>query len=389
MKTLYRLHTFSSESIRETEQAYARMAKKGWLLKKTGLFFLKYEKGEPENRKYRIALPEEENSSWLDDFPAKQAARYQAMGWEPIETRTHIQTFTAPANSLLPDLYRTPDEMQFLIKDLKRWRTAWVPLVPILLFLLTWVSPDSYHPYRRLLEGFWLHFFTDTGYTLFIASFILYVFFNALFGAMRAYRMKRDLLSGASWSGETNLRHPVQNTLKGICLVTLTVSPLLMGIQILQTRELPFPASSDVPILTAEILGLDEEWFPFQYDNHFMTEAPEIAYSASPFLQSWEAKVRFSGPHSQSLYLYQEVCRTRSPQIASAVASSLAWNTYLTYNGGTFEPFSCPGLDYAASTAESGTLEYILVKGSTVWHIWCPDPDLADDIPALVADLPE
>ncbi|MCI8515195.1 MAG: DUF2812 domain-containing protein [Lachnospiraceae bacterium] len=371
MNVLYRPTLFSPAFIRETEQFYNRMAQKGWLLEKIGPLFLKFKKGSPENRTYRIVLPETNHIVPFEAIPDEQAARYREAGWELLPSNSSFQVLTTPEGISLPEPYQTQEDAFFLIRYLNRLRKNLVLLL-VFLVLLPGIIALFFgvnHPLRRLTAAFFLTFYTDTGSFLFYFFTYALILLHLLREAFYGQRLKTRIQAGEPWASRELSDHRFGRGLSLLFACAACLGLLLLGVQKYTARSLPYREASG-PYLDARDLGLDESWrwVDFDLDTYEYVDAG-ITRTNTPFSQIWESSGTFRNDLPVTHSFYQTVYRAASPALAGRIASLLEWKARLTDNCGAFEPFPPGDLDRASCVLSENHQEYILVKNDTVWHL--------------------
>lgn len=371
MNTRYRFTSFSPAFIRETELLYHHMAEKGWLLEKTGLIFLKFKKSKPENRIYRIVLPETNHIVPFEEIPAEQAARYREEGWELLPSNASFQVLTAPEGAAPPEPYRTPQAASYLIRYLNRLRRN---LVFLLIFLVLLPALIAFffgvnHPFRRLIAGFALSFYTETGIFLFYLFLYALILLWLLREAVCGQRLKRRILTREAWSAWQPAAHRFSRGLSRFLAAAACFSLLFHAYQKQNIRSLPYREASG-PFLNAEDLGLGENWLWADYDleNYEYTDTL-ITETSTPFMDIWRSDGTFRDGDRTTYPFLQTVYQTSDSKAARRLAALLEWNARATYHCGIFETLSTDELDLARAVLEENDREYILVKGDTVWHL--------------------
>lgn len=377
MNTRYRFTSFSPAFLRETELSYNHMAKKGWFLEKTGLIFLTFKKGDPEDRTYRIVLPETDHIVPFEELPAGQADRYREEGWELLPSNASFRVLTAPEGVSLPEPYRTPQAASYLIRYLNRLRKN---LIFLLVFLILLPSAIAFffgvnHPFRRLAAGFALSFYTETG--LFLFYFFLYVLilFWLFREAVGGQKLKRRLPAGESWHAWRPAGHRFSRNLSRLLTAAAVLSLLFHVYQKQNILSLPYREVSG-PFLNARDLGLDESWTWADYDlETYEYTDTRITRASTPLLSSWTSGSAFRDGSDTVRPFTQTVYRTAGAGEAGRLAAILEWNARTTHHCGQFETLPTDELDLARAVLEENDREYLLVKGDTVWHLSFFGPD--------------
>lgn len=393
MNTRYLFTSFSPAFIRETELSYNHMAKKGWLLEKTGLIFLKFRKGEPEDRTYRIVLPETDHVVPFEEIPAEQAQRHREEGWELLPSNASFQVLTAPEGLSLPEPYRTPEAASFLIRHLNRLRKNLIFLLVFLILLPMLIAFffGINHPFRRLIASFFLSFYTETGIFLFYFFLYAVILFWLLREAVSGQKLKRRILAGEAWNVWRPAGHRISRGFSLFLTAAACLSLLFHVYQKQNIRSLPYREASG-PFLNGKDLGLDEDWLWADYDlKTYEYTDTMITETSTPFLDSWSSGGTFRNGDLATYPFVQTVYRTADSETARRLAALLEWNARTTHHCGIFEPLPTDELTLALAVLEKNDREYILVKGDTVWHLSFLGPGWisTEDLLKAIAEKPD
>lgn len=111
-KAVYKLRPNDNWRIGEHESWFADMAAHGFFLKKMGIPFAKFVKGDPKKMRYRIEV----NSG--DEITSEQKQMYAENGWEYVTSYNLFHVFSSPADLQAPELHTDPAEQAFTIETL-------------------------------------------------------------------------------------------------------------------------------------------------------------------------------------------------------------------------------------------------------------------------------
>jgi hypothetical protein len=111
-KAVYKLRPRDFWRIGEHESWFADMAAQGLHLKKVGIHFAKFVKGEPQSMRYRIEV------SIKKKIPAEQVEMYAENGWDYVTSYTYFHVFSSPAEMNAPELHTDPAEQSYTLKEL-------------------------------------------------------------------------------------------------------------------------------------------------------------------------------------------------------------------------------------------------------------------------------
>ncbi|WP_273129397.1 DUF2812 domain-containing protein [Bacillus weihaiensis] len=113
-KTVHKLRPSDYWRIGEHESWFQDMAAKGLHLKKMGIHFAKFVKGEQENRRYRIDV------SIKKKITTEQIQMYAESGWDYVTSYNSFHVFSSPEKRNAPELHTDPAEQSYTLKELDR-----------------------------------------------------------------------------------------------------------------------------------------------------------------------------------------------------------------------------------------------------------------------------
>lgn len=149
-KTVLKLRHNDYWRIGEHESWFTDMAARGLHLKKTGLIFAKFEKGEPEEIRYRIEVTK-------DKLTEEQKSLYKEYGWEFVAKYGKFNVFSSPEALGAPELHTDSAEQSYTLKALDEGYRQSVVMMSIVMALfivlmLTMFIPIN-TPFLAMIEG--------------------------------------------------------------------------------------------------------------------------------------------------------------------------------------------------------------------------------------------
>ena len=375
-------------AIGENEALYAAMAEKGWILKKRGANFSRFERGEMRHMRYRIELAAPE---WLDEaeMPDEQLALYEECGWHLAAHRGLVYVFCAPAGSDAPEIYSDPRQQAGMLRALRRqYRTGWLGALALVAFnlLLGAAMRGSLGEMAAdFLSGLRLSFVDSTALVLSYGALCAAAIYDYLRGAVSTMRLYRRLKRGKPIDHAPHHRRAAQAV--GDALGALAVIFALLAVwQWAGKTSGPLPAAADGPYLLIEDLesGVRTELFGRENSRVVTRSLAARHYDIYESLQT---------PSGEDLWLYEDVYELRSPALAMAAASALMEQAALAHGPESFVEYDIPGLE----RAWFGSLTYIAIRGNFVCSLTYRGPSDEDDFftydeavfPALAARLAE
>lgn len=185
--TVRKLRPSNYWRIGEHECWFTDMANKGYHLKKMGLHFAKFEKGETKKTKYRIDVSTNKKIS------PEQLQLYAESGWDYVTSYQYFHVFSSPNERNALELHTDPAEQAYTLKklDKKLGLNAWIGTIALVLMICMvaaiWFLDKT--PTLILLEGFALQ---QTLLTIIIGYTVL----TSLQAAISIRALRKNLLSG-------------------------------------------------------------------------------------------------------------------------------------------------------------------------------------------------
>lgn len=366
MNRTYRIQ-YADYALGENEKQYMDLARKGWRLKKRGIWLSGFEKSEPQELLYRIEVSA---PGFLDDaaLPEDQIAVYEECGWEFVTRKGLIHVFCAPGDSEIQELYTSPEQQAATLKVLRRqyWMHPLYMAGMILLYAFLGMAVSGWRLEKLGASAyeFWLQ---QTAAALFLVFFLLFSLLELFYGGLQTGRLYRGLKKGNPLDHRPSGRHLVYRTicvlLGGIC----GMCALFACMQWIGTEESSMPETADGPYLLLEEMGIDGERSASFYQGRTSSVKTWSSFTASVW-DTYEC-LDVEGTEYWMYNTVYELKRGVSPQrtaemlmyVGTFADTPEAWSTVEIKN-----------LDTAYASTDG--MEYIAVKGNRVWHVvCCPD----------------
>lgn len=363
MNIKYAFHPEEYE-VGQNEKYYADMARKGWFLKKRGAYLSRFEKGQPENVKYRIEFSVCSPLEGGPGLPEDQIALYEECGWTYVTSVGYVNVFCAPENSDAPEFYTDPKQQAFTLKALRRsYRFSWIPIVLVLLMYfiigasISGSLEETLRDWDTEIRIAWVR---ATQVSLLWAVLLLQVIYQLGRGAVCTALLYRKLKRGQpidhSPSRRPVFHRAVQYTLRGlICVLLLLTVLLFVGME-----EYAMPEQADGPYLTLADLGVQAE-----RGTDILGNSSTVQTARSLAAEQWDAREFAQDALGKDVWMYQDVYRMHTPAQALRFARVLMEDSTFARSAQSFKSLSIEGLDAAWCAA----LESVAVRGSTVWYI--------------------
>ncbi|MCZ2260212.1 DUF2812 domain-containing protein [Sporosarcina sp. G11-34] len=242
-RTVRKFLAGDSWRIGEHENWFSNMALDGLHLKKVGLLFAHFEKGEPKDTRYRI------DTSSNKTVSEEEKEFYKENGWEHISTFGEFNVFSSPAELHVPELHTDPAEQSYTLENLdKKLRTntyilAVLSALALAVYSMLWFFYKA--PTLALVEGEGV---------LYVCSLLVYAYgmYVMLRGTLSIRKLRATLLAGspinhkAPWKKHYRINQIVTTTILAIA----AVSAVLPWVQLIMQKEETLPLGEvDFPIV--------------------------------------------------------------------------------------------------------------------------------------------
>ncbi|QDP41608.1 DUF2812 domain-containing protein [Radiobacillus deserti] len=242
-KSIYKLRPSDYWRIGEHESWFSDLAAKGLHLKKMGIHFAKFVKGEPKKMRYRIEV------SFKKKISPEQIQMYSESGWDYITSYNLFHVFSSPEELDAPELHTDPAEQSYTLKELdKKLAANAVTLAISLLLIIGMLSAILF------LDGAPILAMVEPGIIqqTILAIFIGYLTYTTLQASISIRALRRNLMEGkpidhhAPWKKY----YRINSTIAFLFIVVVGMSSVLSIVQLVKmdTKTLP-EASVGLPIV--------------------------------------------------------------------------------------------------------------------------------------------
>lgn len=350
-KTVLKLRPNDYWRIGEHESWFADMAKQGLHLKKTGVLFAHFEKGEPKNTKYRIDVTRGGISYERNNL-------YSEYGWNYVTSYGKFCVFSSPEELEVTELHTEPVEQSHTLSTLDKELRLSVIIVSITLTLffamMFGIIFLSSTPYENLVTG-------QSFQQLILVIVETYVLFTTIQAWLSIRFLRRQLSEGTPINHHANWRKSrrINYTISLILIILSLITILLPVMSMVKSETAALPAEkAKLPIVRlAEIEnnsdlernpgyasdGIDRfnqyslSWSPFapvqiETDEHGLVTGKwwkDGSGEYTPSIHSQYYQLRFPGMADgllkdlMSRYLYEESQRVQLQKIESDVFDQL------------------------------------------------------------------
>ncbi len=347
-------------AIRETQEYYAKMAAKGWMLQKRGRNYDRYRRAAPQQLQFWLEFTKRRAGSDAfdepDALPEAQLQLYEDCGWRLVAERDNVHVFAAPPDETVPQPYDADDPQQdAMMQQLQRaYRQDILGGLITLPLLIAAIAVWGLAPLQKLLAGWWWGCFWILG--------LLAEAWGSLYGFLRMRRLRRELRAG-QWPAAR--RHRL---FRGVRYALLTLSALCLVVGLAEL-VLSFRSSYPMPEQAGEIYVVPSAYFGLErtpaedsflgQQNLSRVNMVDVGY-ALPFYTVYEAQEVADG---DNLTVWQDVYVLHWDRLAPHLARSLMESGTFA-DADAYVPVAIEGLDGAWYVP--GGMEYVAWKGDKV-----------------------
>ncbi|MDF2804385.1 MAG: hypothetical protein K0S61_4290 [Anaerocolumna sp.] len=225
-----------------SESWFSDMAKNGLHLRKVGIQFALFDKGEPKKTKYRMDI--------ISPMPTEEQLEiYKESGWQLVTNLKELYIFSSPEEADYPELHTDPMEQSYTLTALNRQLRIQVIVFTAFMVLFLGMMLSMFFlertPTLAMMEA--------PGIQRPLLMFVeIYVFYTVIRNYMTLRRLKKSLSEGKPIDHRVNWRKPrLINGFIGaffILAAFLTVCLPFAGIALSKTYTIP-ETSVNLPIV--------------------------------------------------------------------------------------------------------------------------------------------
>ncbi len=373
-RLVYKLRPSDYWKIGEHESWFSDMAAKGLFLKKMGIHFARFEKGEPQKVRYRIDV------SLKKRIPAEQIEIYGESGWDYVTSYGNFQVFSSPEELNAPELHTDPAEQAYTLRELDK-KLVWNAIGVIVgLVLMIGMMASIW-----FLDGIPTYVIVDGAaiQQTILTIFIAYTAYHSLRAALSIRDLRKRLVEGkpidhqAPWKKH----HRIHTTAAFLFTVFVGVSAVIPFIQLVKmdTKTLP-ETSVDLPIVRLADVERNPELVrsgtTYMSDN--VDWGNRYSYKWSPLApvqyetdesgqvpgKLWDDK---SGEYSPAIHT--QVFELTFPDMADNLVSDLIKRYQYENRQEEYLKKNHPDLDLLIVHVEKEMKEVFASKGNTVMYV--------------------
>ncbi len=278
-KTIRKFRPSDFWRIGEHESWFSDMASTGLHLKKVGISFAHFTKGEPRHTRYRIDVFN------YKSVTSEQKEMYSESGWEYVASYGLFNVFSSPVHANAPELHTDPAEQAFTLNylDKKLQKSAIGVTVSVVLMIgiiaAMWFI-DSEH-YLALVEGAIIQ-------QAISVIVILYVAYTSLQAAISIHSLRKTLSEGKpiNHSAPWKMKYRANLIIGSVVMIIAITTAVLPIIQMTMAKTKALPVSStDLPIVRLADVEQNPELVPEQpsYSRNNIDYNSRYSYAWSMF----------------------------------------------------------------------------------------------------------
>jgi hypothetical protein len=372
--TVHKLRPSDYWRIGEHESWFSEMAAKGLHLKKMGMHFAKFDKGEPKKMRYRIDV------SIRKTITQEQIKMYAESGWDYVTGYSFFQVFSSPEEINAPELHTDPAEQSFTLKELDKKLALNATITAVAMILIIGMLSAIW-----FLDGTPTFIMVDGGVVQqsFLAIFIGYSAYNSLQASISIRALRKKLIEGkpidhhASWKKHYQL-HSIVAFLFTVAVGLSAIIPFVQLVK-MDTKTLP-EADLDLPIVrladVEENSALVREEASYLSDN--VDWANRYSYDWSPLAPvQYETdeqgvvpgKVWEDGSGVYSPAIHTQVYQLTIPALADNLIADLIERYRYEASKEDFAETEHPELDLLIVHEEKEVKEVFASKGKAVMYV--------------------
>lgn len=242
-KVIRKLRPSDYWRIGEHESWFEDMANEGLHLKRMGLHFAQFNRGEPRKIRYRIDV------SLNKGITLEQKQMYAESGWDYVTSYGDFNVFSSPVHRNAPELHTDPAEQAYTMKELDKKLVFNALMVVVSVIIMVgvvsaiWFMEDT--PVLALVEGIIISEIIST-------VIMIYLAYTSLQATISIRNLQKTLLDGkpinhnAPWKKNQRVKCSIA-VLYVLIAISASVLPFIQ-LSKKETRTLPL-VNNDLPIV--------------------------------------------------------------------------------------------------------------------------------------------
>ncbi|MBQ7916036.1 MAG: DUF2812 domain-containing protein [Firmicutes bacterium] len=372
MNRTYRFHP-ADYAIGETEKFYEDMAAKGWQLVKRGLYLSRFEKAEPEKRRYRVELS---TTSAFDgtELPEEQIALYEECGWQFVTGASVINVFTAAEGSDAPEIYQDSTQQADTMKQLRRiYRGGWViALIMVVLDVLAVLGIAGLLDWKLAMDirKAWI---IGTGLVLLVMLLYNQSAFRLLYAEYRIARLYRQMKKGQPLDHSPNKKHWPHRIASSLMWAAIGVAGVISLYQLVSSEHYLLPTEKEGPYLVLADFGVEGERKGM---FRSVEECNRVEVSQSLICKVWDVRECV-----EDVMLYQDIYEFKDRETAYRYLETIVTDSTFADSLDDYQLVELEGLDLAYA----GRVDYIAVKENYIYFFTLADKKIISPLEVLAS----
>jgi hypothetical protein len=276
-KTVWKLRPHDYWRIGEHESWFADMAAEGLHLKKMGIQFAKFKKGEPEETRYRIDVTK-------DCLTEEQKSLYKEYGWDFVTTYGKFNIFSSPEALGAPELHTEASEQSYTLKALDKnlYQSVVIMSILMVLFLVMMFSVFFLNstPFLSMVKGQFLQ-------QCLLVVVELYVFYTTIQAFYSIRALKNSLFQGKAIDHHANWRKNrwISNSMGAFFMILAFITIVLPITTMIKSESYTLPeGETNLPIVSLSELESNPDLLRKPgYKNDDIDWSNRLSYDWSPF----------------------------------------------------------------------------------------------------------
>ena len=359
-------------AVAETQEYYAAMARRGWMLDKRGVRWDRYRRTGPQQLQFWLEFtPRPALLDEPDDLPAEKQQLYEDSGWRLAARRDEVYVFAAPLQAQVPQPYDAGDPQQdAMVARLQRYyRRDFVIMLLSVLLIGGLTALACTRPLADLLTSFWM--------LLFCGLSFLRAVWESSYALGAITRLRRRLQSGQMPCARRRLGYRAVSrglsALSAVCLAAVLVLALAMW-----RGTAPLPAQSDgAYVMASQALNLPR--VPAEEASLQLRSGRVNQVQRAPLFPfgTGYAVCELVDPQTE-IYVWQDVYDLRSPWLARQMARSMREHGIFAA-ADQYVSVQIDGLD--AAWYVPGGMEYVALAGGRAVYGTVTGADPSGEVP--------
>lgn len=373
-KTVRKLRLIDYWRIGEHESWFQDMAAKGFHLKKMGVRFAHFVKGEPKKMRYRIDVAINKK------ITPEQIDMYADSGWDYVTGYQYFQVYASPVERDAPELHTDLAEQSFTLRELgKKLVFNAVMVVVALLLIMGMLSAIWFldgTPILVMVDGLVLQ-------QTILSILFVYLAYISLQAAISIHALRKDLIEGKSINHHAPWKknYRLNSVIAFLFTIVAGLSAIVPFGQLIKSDTTTLPeANLDLPIV--RLADVEQNPALVRGESSYMRDDVDwgnrYSYNWSPLAPiQYESdengvvagKMWGDGSGEYSPSIHTRVYQLRVPALADNLIADLIKRYNYKYSVGDFVETKHADLNLLIVHEEDERKEVFASKGKAVIYV--------------------